>query len=553
MMWSFFERLLDSSTLSPHGICLLWEPELIWLHVLSDAVIATSYFSIPFALAILVSKRRDFQFGWVAWAFATFILACGLTHVFSIYTLWVPIYGIEGIVKAITAAASIVTAVMLWPLIPKILAIPTAEQLREAHVALQEEGKHRRASETLLQRFQETEATETQIRQAQKMEAIGQLTGGIAHDFNNILTVITGTIEILGEAVENSPDLAEIAKLIADAAARGAALTQHLLAFARKQPLQPIDVDVNRLMLKAIELLKPTIGGLINIDFVPGGQVSAALVDPNQLTTAVLNLALNARDAMPNGGNLVLRTGNIELSDEDAKTCEGLAAGKYVTISIGDTGHGIAGPDLPKVFDPFFTTKEVGKGTGLGLSMVYGFVKQSGGHIAIESEKGRGTTVWIYLPQIEGTAMSAMDSRVSQSPRGGHGTILIVEDDALVRSYVITQIQSLGYTTLSAGNAQEALSLLRSSDPIDLLFTDVIMPGSMNGRELSIEALKLRPTLKVLFTSGYTENAIDQDGRLDPSVLLLVKPYSRADLARMIRLAMRADQWGHSRRALARS
>ena len=552
-MWSFFERLLDSSTLSPHGICLLWEPELIWLHVLSDAVIAISYFSIPFALAILVSKRRDFQFGWVAWAFATFILACGLTHVFSIYTLWVPIYGIEGIVKAITAAASIVTAVMLWPLIPKILAIPTAEQLREAHVALEEEGKQRRASETLLQRFQEMEATEAQIRQAQKMEAIGQLTGGIAHDFNNILTVITGTIEILGEAVENDPDLAEIAKLIADAAARGAALTQHLLAFARKQPLQPIDVDVNRLMLKAIELLKPTIGGPINIDFVPGGEVSAALVDPNQLTTAVLNLALNGRDAMPNGGNLVFRTGNIELSDEDAKTCDGLAAGKYVTISIGDTGHGIAGPDLPKVFDPFFTTKEVGKGTGLGLSMVYGFVKQSGGHIAIESEKGRGTTVRIYLPQIEGTAMTAMDSGISESPRGGHGTILIVEDDALVRAYVITQIQSLGYTTLSAGNAQEALSVLRSSDPIDLLFTDVIMPGSMNGRELSIEALKLRPTLNVLFTSGFAEDAMDQDGRLDRDILLLAKPYSRADLARMIRLAMRADQWGHSRRALARS
>ena len=551
-MWSFFERLLDSSTLSPHGICLLWEPELIWLHVLSDAVIATSYFSIPFALAILVSKRRDFQFGWVAWAFAAFILACGLTHVFSIYTLWVPIYGIEGIVKAITAAASIVTAVMLWPLIPKILAIPTAEQLREAHVALEEEGKHRRASETLLQRFQETEATETQIRQAQKMEAIGQLTGGIAHDFNNILTVITGTIEILGEAVENDPDLAEIAKLIADAAARGAALTQHLLAFARKQPLQPIGVDVNLLMPKAIELLRPTIGGLINIDFVPGGEVSAALVDPNQLTTAVLNLALNARDAMPNGGNLVFRTGNIELSDEVAKACDGLAAGKYVTISIGDTGHGIAGPDLPKVFDPFFTTKEVGKGTGLGLSMVYGFVKQSGGHIAIESEKGRGTTVWIYLPQIEGTAMPAMDSRISEPPRGGHGTILIVEDDALVRTYVITQIRSLGYTTLSAGNAQEALSVLRSSDPIDLLFTDVIMPGSMNGRELSIEALKLKPTLNVLFTSGFTEDAMDQDGRLEPDILLLAKPYSRADLARMIRLAMRTDRSDYSRRAAAK-
>jgi signal transduction histidine kinase len=552
MMGSFLERLLDSSTFSPHGICLLWEPELIWLHVLSDAVIAASYFSIPFALAIIVSKRRDFQFGWVAWAFATFILACGLTHIFSIYTLWVPIYGIEGIVKAITAAASIVTAVMLWPLIPKVLAIPTAEQLREAHVALEEEGKQRRASETLLQRFQEMEATETQIRQAQKMEAIGQLTGGIAHDFNNILTVITGTIEILGEGVADRADLAEIAKLIADAAARGAGLTRHLLAFARKQPLQPVDVDVNQLMLDTIELLRPTIGGLVRIDFVPGRQVSAALVDPNQLTTAVLNLALNARDAMPNGGDLTIKTGNIALSGDDVKTFDGLAAGEYVTIWLSDTGYGIAGPDLHKVFDPFFTTKEVGKGTGLGLSMVYGFVKQSGGHIAIESEKGRGTTVWIYLPKAEGVIVPVAEQRISESSKGGHGTILVVEDDSLVRAYVVAQIQSLGYTTLTAGDGQEALSVLRSSDPVDLLFTDVIMPGSMNGRELSIEALKLRPALKVLFTSGYTENAIGEDGRLDPDVLLLAKPYSRADLARMIRLAMRVDNWDYSRRAAAR-
>jgi signal transduction histidine kinase/CheY-like chemotaxis protein len=551
-MGSFLERLLDSSTFSPHGICLLWEPELIWLHVFSDAVIATSYFSIPFALAIIVSKRRDFQFGWVAWAFATFILACGLTHIFSIYTLWVPIYGIEGIVKAITAAASIVTAVMLWPLIPKVLAIPTEEQPREAHVALEEEGRQRRASETLLQRFQEMEATEMQIRQAQKMEAIGQLTGGIAHDFNNILTVITGTIEILGEGVADRPDLAEIAKLIADAAARGAGLTRHLLAFARKQPLQPVDVDINQLVFDTIELLRPTIGGLIRIDFVPGRQVSAALVDPNQLTTAVLNLALNARDAMPNGGDLTIKTGNIALSGDEVKTFDGLAGGEYVTISLSDTGHGIAGPDLHKVFDPFFTTKEVGKGTGLGLSMVYGFVKQSGGHIAIESEEGRGTTVWIYLPKAESAIVPVADQRISESPKGGHGKILVVEDDSLVRAYVVAQIQSLGYTTLSAGDGQEALSVLRSSDPVDLLFTDVIMPGSMNGRELSIEALKLRPTLKVLFTSGYTENAIDQDGRLDPDVLLLAKPYSRADLARMIRLAMRVDRCDYSRRAVAR-
>jgi signal transduction histidine kinase len=196
-------------------------------------------------------------------------------------------------------------------------------------------------------------------------------------------------------------------------------LTQHLLSFARKQPLQPIDVDVNLLMLDAIELLKPTIGGHINIDFVPGREVSAALVDPNQLTTAVLNLALNARDAMPGGGNLAIRTATLTLDDEDTKTYDGIAAGEYVAISIGDTGHGIAKPDLARVFDPFFTTKDVGKGTGLGLSMVYGFVKQSGGHIAIESERGRGTTVWIYLPQAEAATMPAAASTTVETARGG--------------------------------------------------------------------------------------------------------------------------------------
>ena len=278
-MWAVLERLLDSSTLSPHGICLLWEPELIWLHVVSDAIIAASYFSIPFALSFVVWKRPDFQFGWIAWSFAAFILACGLTHIFSIYTLWVPIYGIEGIVKAITALASVVTAAILWPLIPKIIAIPSSAQLSQAYVALEEEGKQRRGAETLLQRFREIEATETQIRQAQKMEAVGQLTGGIAHDFNNILTVITGTIEILANAVADRPELASIARLIDDAASRGAALTQHLLAFARKQPLQPTSVDINALIVDTVQLLKPALGALVSIDFQPAEEVSPALVD----------------------------------------------------------------------------------------------------------------------------------------------------------------------------------------------------------------------------------------------------------------------------------
>ncbi|MCA6126182.1 response regulator [Bradyrhizobium sp. WSM 1704] len=542
-MWSFLERLLDSSTFSPHGICLLWEPELIWLHVVSDAIIAASYFSIPFALAIVVSKRRDFQFGWVAWLFAAFILACGLTHVFAIYTLWVPIYGIEGLLKAMTAIASIFTAIMLWPLIPKILAIPTEAQLREAHVALAEEGRQRQHSEVLLQRFREAEANESKIRQAQKMEAVGQLTGGIAHDFNNILTVITGTIDILAEAVTHDRQLREITSLIGGAAERGASLTRHLLAFARKQPLQPTDVDVNALLVDTIELLRPTIGDHVDIDFRPAADLPRALVDSNQLATAIINLALNARDAMPKGGTLTIETRAAELRPSDVHGQDGLKAGDYVAIALVDTGQGIAEADLAKVFEPFFTTKDVGKGTGLGLSMVYGFVKQSEGHVTLESEVGRGTRVVLYLPRAAVTTPAVAAGKPQQPDlRGAQEIVLVVEDDRLVRSYVLTQIESLGYRTLSASNGPEALAVLDSGTPVDLLFTDVIMPGSMNGRELATEAVRRRPALRVLFTSGYTENAFDHDGRLDEGILFLAKPYSRAELARMLRVALREQE-----------
>ncbi|MBR1202704.1 MULTISPECIES: ATP-binding protein [unclassified Bradyrhizobium] len=541
-MWSFLERLLDSSTFSPHGICLLWEPELIWLHVISDAIIAASYFSIPFALAILVSKRRDFQFGWMAWPFAAFILACGLTHVFSIYTLWVPIYGLEGIVKALTAVASIFTAVLLWPLIPKILAIPTEAQLREAHVALAEEGRQRQRSEVLLERFREAEVNESRIRQAQKMEAVGQLTGGIAHDFNNILTVITGTIDILAEAVAHNRQLTEITSLIRDAAERGASLTRHLLAFARKQPLQPSDVDVNALMVDTIELLRPTIGDHVDIDFRPAPDLPRALVDSNQLVTAIINLALNARDAMPKGGRLRIETRTAELKPSDVHGHDGLAAGDYVAIALIDNGQGIAEADLAKVFEPFFTTKDVGKGTGLGLSMVYGFVKQSNGHIALDSEVGRGTRVMLYLPRAAVLSPAVLPERRQPEVRGAQEIVLVVEDDRLVRSYVLTQIESLGYTTLSANNGGEALAVLDSGAPVDLLFTDVIMPGAMNGRDLATEVERRRPGLRVLFTSGYTDDAIDQDGKLEQGILFLAKPYGRAQLARMLRVALRAEE-----------
>ncbi len=380
-------------------------------------------------------------------------------------------------------------------------------------------------------------AAEDRIRQAEKMEAVGQLTGGIAHDFNNILTVITGTIEILAEAVEKEPQLAAITRMIDEAASRGADLTQHLLAFARKQPLQPRETDVNRLIIDTAKLLRPTLGEQIEIESVFEDEACVATVDPSQLATAMLNLALNARDAMPNGGKLILETCMAFLDENYAATHSDVRPGRYVLIAVSDTGTGIPAAILDKVFNPFFTSKGPGKGTGLGLSMVYGFVKQSAGHIMIYSEEGHGTTIKMYLPPGTGT-LSAAEGAITAAVAGGHETILVVEDDKLVRDYVLTQLHSLGYVTLDAANAAEALAIVGAGTPFDLLFTDVIMPGAMNGRQLADAVEKSRPGLKVLFTSGYTENAIIHHGRLDSGVLLLAKPYRKSDLATMIRKAL---------------
>lgn len=379
-------------------------------------------------------------------------------------------------------------------------------------------------------------AAEDRIRQAEKMEAVGQLTGGIAHDFNNILTVITGTIEILADAVKSDPQHAAITRMIDEAASRGADLTQHLLAFARKQPLEPKETDVNTLIIDTAKLLQRTLGEHVEIESVFEDESCPAIVDPNQLATAILNLALNARDAMPDGGKLIIETGTVVLDENYASAHPDVRPGRYAMIAVSDTGTGIPASMLDRVFEPFFTSKGPGKGTGLGLSMVYGFVKQSAGHIMVYSEEGHGTTIKMYLPPATGTLLSAEPASTG-TVVGGHETILVVEDDMLVRNYVLTQLHSLGYVTLDAGNATEALAIVHAGHPFDLLFTDVIMPG-LNGRQLANEMLKIRPTLKVLFTSGYTENAIIHHGRLDEGVLLLAKPYRKSDMAIMIRKAL---------------
>jgi len=379
---------------------------------------------------------------------------------------------------------------------------------------------------------------EQQLRQSQKMDAIGQLTGGVAHDFNNMLTAITGTIDILADAVADKPDLAAIAKLISEAADRGAELTSRLLAFARKQPLQPANTNCNESVTEVGKLLRPTMGENIDIEWKLADDAWPAIVDPGQLVTAIINLAVNARDAMPDGGKLTLETANVTLDEEYAGQHSEVAAGRYVMIAVSDTGPGIPPAIREKVFEPFFTTKGVGKGTGLGLSMVYGFVKQSGGHIKLYSEQEQGTTFKIYLPRGDQKEDPAKSPLASTGASEGSETILVVEDDPIVRGAVTTQLTSLGYNVIIATNAAEALALIDNCVAFDLLFTDLVMPGTMNGDQLAKEAAKRRSPLKVLFTSGYTESSVIHHGRLDPGVLLLAKPYRKADLARMVREAL---------------
>jgi signal transduction histidine kinase/CheY-like chemotaxis protein len=526
-MLAFLQDLLDSSTLSPHGICLLWRPELIWLHVVSDALIALAYFSIPFALSIFVSKRRDVEFGWVFWAFAIFIMACGLTHVFSIWTLWIPDYALEGVVKALTAAASVVTAIMLWPLLPKILALPSPTQLSEAHAAL----KHQ---------IDERLKTEEMLRQSQKMEAIGQLTGGVAHDFNNLLTVIIGNLELAQHNLGTWAEGAEqrLRRVVANAmggAQRAATLTQRLLAFSRRQPLDPKPLGVNKLVVGLSDFFRRTLGETVELEVVGGAGLWQVEVDASQLEAAILNLVVNARDAMPDGGKLTVETSNAFLDEDYCRRHGDVQPGQYVQIAVTDTGVGMTGEVLSRAFEPFFTTKIAGQGTGLGLSQVYGFVKQSGGHSKIYSELGEGTTVKIYLPRLlRGTAqVEPLEAEVV----GGHSgeTILIVEDDPDVREYVVEIVAHLNYRVLAAPDAELALGLIEREDaPIDLLLTDVILPG-MNGRELA-DAIKTRqPGVKVLFMTGYSRNAIVHQGRLKPGVDLIQKPLTQSALAKRIR------------------
>ena len=384
-------------------------------------------------------------------------------------------------------------------------------------------------------------AAEEQLIQAQKMESVGQLTGGIAHDFNNMLTVITGTIEILAEGVRHDPALASIVRMIDDAAERAAQLTANLLAFARKQPLRPRETDVNGLIEEVVELLSPTLGRQIEIEAALSDHAWHALVDRGQLSSALVNLAINARDAMPNGGRLLFRTVNVTRSEGDAEA-SGPDAGDYVAIEVIDSGAGIPADIRDRIFEPFFSTKQFGVGTGLGLSMVFGFAKQSGGVVTVESEEGRGACFRILLPRADtaSDAPAASDAapEAEAELRGGSETILCVEDDEVVRAHVVGRLESLGYKVIAAANAAQALEVVHAGTAFDLLFTDIVMPGAMNGRQLALKVAELRRPLRVLYTSGNTFGALDLGARPGEGVLLLAKPYRKAELARMVRLCL---------------
>lgn len=400
------------------------------------------------------------------------------------------------------------------------------------------EANLRAANDRLSAEIMGREKVEEQLRQVQKMEAIGQLSGGIAHDFNNMLAVIMGALNIMQRRIARGDfDVQPLMQAAIEGAQRGGALTHRLLAFARKQLLEPRPLDANKLVSGMSDLLRRTLGETIQTEVVLSGGLWRIHADAHQLETSILNLVVNARDAMPpQGGKLIIETTNAQLDQKYADAHADARAGDYVLISVTDNGAGMPAEVVSRAFDPFFTTKEPGKGTGLGLSQVYGFVTQSGGHIKIVSELGRGTTFKIYLPRYTGTAdtenTKATDDAAARPVKGE--SILVVEDDEAVRRLAVEGLSELGYAVIQAETAEQALKALDEHPSVVLLFTDVVMP-KVNGRELAEKAQARRPNLKVLFTTGYTRDAVVRDGTLEPGVRLIGKPYTLHQLSRAVR------------------
>jgi signal transduction histidine kinase len=450
----------------------------------------------------------------------------------------------EALARRVQRYGVIVLLITMASLVVGVLAVHQS-QLSRINAELSDRARDlSEANRDLKIQIDQREKAEEALRQAQKMEAIGQLTGGVAHDFNNLLQVILGNLERLRRrhrpgdgSIQAERDFQRMTDAAIQGAQRATQLTQRMLAFSRRQPLAPKAVDINRLVAGMSEMLSRTLGETIELESVLAGGLWRALADENQLENALLNLAVNARDAMPNGGKLTIEAANVALDDAYAATEEDLRPGQYVMIAVSDSGSGMAPDILSKVFEPFFTTKDIGQGTGLGLSMVFGFVKQSGGHVKIYSEIGEGTTVKIYLPRHLATEDTSETTADAPRVLGGsdNETILVVEDETDVRRLAVETLVELGYRVLEAEDGHIALRLLEREPGVRLLFTDVGLPGGLNGRQLADQARQRRPDLKVLFTTGYARNAIVHHGRLDPGVELISKPFQIASLAVKVR------------------
>ena len=494
-------------------------------------------FSPAILLATLVGGRRGG------------VVCATLSTLFAWYFLIEPVGSIAvvwpgGFLKLVAFAA--ISALIVAVIDGMARAFARAQQSDAARAALNAEleervtartAELRTANERLTAEIAQRTAAEEQVRQMQRLEAIGQLTGGIAHDFNNMLSIIMGNLSLASRRIAaGNVDIGRYLDSATEGATRAATLTQRLLAFGRRQPLEPAVVDVNRLVGGMTDMIRRTLGEDIQIETILAGGLWMTHAGRGQLENAIVNLAINARDAMPAGGKLTLETQNAHLDEAYVAHESGLEAGQYVMLAVTDTGSGMTAEVVARAVEPFFTTKEIGKGTGLGLSQIYGFAKQSGGHLRIYSEPAHGTTIRLYLPRHHGATQAIEPSPDRETAPGGtrDELILVVEDEDGVRATSVETLRELGYSVAEAADGDAALALLGTLPTIALLFTDVVMPG-MTGGALAEEATRRRPGLKTLFTTGYTRNSIVHGGMLDPGVQLLQKPFTAAQLARKVR------------------
>lgn len=520
-----------SGRYAPHGYCLLWQPWLVWTHVLSDGLIAAAYFSIPLALVRFVRRRTDISFGWILWLFAVFILACGTTHVMGIWNLWHGDYGVEAIVKAITALASVPTAVLLWRLIPRALSIPSPSQLQlandqlRASIAARDEAIAQLRAETM-----QRERAEAALIQAQKLDAIGQLTGGIAHDFNNLLQAVGGNLELIRAHPDRPEKVARWADNAQSGISRGTKLTGQLLAFSRTQRLELRPVALNPLITGMQALLASSVGSRVACELDLAPDLCPVCGDPTQLELALLNLAINARDAMPDGGTIRIATRAVTLEQPDAE----IAPGAYVELRVIDTGIGMPPEVLTRALDPFFTTKGVGSGTGLGLSMAFGVASQSGGTLRLESTVGVGTTVTFLLPCIPEAAAAVAPDDASDAVAGKDLSglrIAVVDDDSEVRRFVVDCLGESGAECQAFEGGGDFLATF-APGRVDLVLVDFAMPGP-SGVDVARQIKAIDAATPVILMTGYAESAALD--RIIGDVRVIRKPFGIAALLESVR------------------